>query len=329
MKVNSLVKFITQALSFFIIVSCASNTETPDKSVSSLVGQPELEPINIDSQVHIITNWDSPIVFLGYVDTYVDVDDAKGILYSGDAGAAGLLVQIFAHAAISNSVQKKKAAAKQVEANKVLMPYDSVMHKVTHKSLFDYSMISSMGQGFNVVDAQQESSVLPGEVAVKLTPRFYLAPDQRAIMMRMDINAYQVSAQNKSLYTRSIKVISKQIEAESVEDEWLGGVPSQFENTVHGLFDEGLEFLISDFLSVKSKDESVYKTYSFQFGDHWRYERAIQVREACDRLYLKDLKKNFVIIPKVSSCEAESVPLILEAKLLDAETIDDVTHSLK
>lgn len=325
MKGYWIVKYIVQSLSIFLIVSCASNSNKLNVSLMSdsevkekADASGKIQPMNMDSQIHIITDWESPVVFLGYVDTQADANSNGGMVYSADAGAAGLLVQILAHAAISNSVQKKKAKEKQDEANEALTPYLELIDKITNKSLIDSLAASNIGQRFNIVNTKQESSVPVGDVVAVLSPEFFIPSDQRSIMMKMNLNAYQVTPKDKLIHGQSIKVISDQVDDDLDQNQWLESLPSHFETTIYDLFSEGLDLLLSDLLSVVSTDRSPKKTYSYKFDGRKRFERAELIKQDCDRLILKNLKNNFVVIPYSSNCEEN-----IEVSSSDGELSED------
>lgn len=258
---------------------------------------------NKKASIHIIANWEDPISFLGYVDTHADASSGSGVLYSGDAGAAGLLVQIFAHAAINSSMQKKKLDAKQEAANHVLAEYLEVIDKLSHTTLFEVAQVSELGSQHQIRKATEASEVPEGDIVALIVPEYYLSPDKRSIMLKLALNAYSSSDLEPSVYQRSVKVISGRVDDTSSEDMWLDGAPSYFETTAHSLFVEGLDVLLGDYLSAEVEAQEPKKTYSYQFGERKRYERATLLKETCDRLYLKDLKKDFVVIPTTSECE--------------------------
>ena len=301
---------IASILFVFILSSCVATdeVETVNQLNSSKVDVKVINPedekdLSIVPQIHVMTNWESQVEFLGYIDTYAGKADGSGMVYSGDAGAAGLLVQILAHAAISNSMQKKKANEKQEAANQILRGYDDLISKIDHITLFDSSRDMQLKQKYQIKRAGELATFPFGDVVVNIHPQYFLSTDERSMMLKMEVSTYSSLASQASAQLRTVKVISERIELARPYDGWVKGSPSHFEITAFELFAEGLDFVIDDFLDDVDQ-LAAHKTYSYMFGERKKYERASLLRRSCNRSYLRNLKQDLVVIPSESICDS-------------------------
>ena len=280
-----------------------TNQKNPSEVDVKVITSEGGESLSIVPQVHVFTDWEGPVQFLGHVDTYADKAKGSGILYSGDAGAAGLLAQILTHAAISNSIQKKKSIAKQESANLVLEEYIDFISRIDHDTLVDNFVRMSLDKAYQVQRASEIAALPEGDLIVKVSPQYSLSSDQRSMMLKMEVRAYLSSVTQNSEKPRSVKVISDRIELTSVFDKWVEGSPTYFEKTAYKLFAEGLDLVIDDFFLDDLDDLAPQKTYSYMFGERKNYERGSLLRRSCNRTFLRNLKQDLVVISSKNICE--------------------------
>lgn len=278
-------------------------TSPPSKNITEKKSSKSI--LNADVQIYFIADWSSNLNFVGHLDK--SVSDASGnILYSGDAGAAGLVAQLLAHAVVSSSVQKSRSTAQQNDANKVLQNYWGVIDQMDLNLLYEFTRESKVQKSFNLNKIEHASEATPESLIVKLYPKYFFAEDQRSIMLDMKLEAFQVLSPKQPVYQRSIKSISVSIESDNPQIMWLSGSPSYFETMTKELFAEGLDTLLNDMLYPSSNESMKQKTFKYNFGLRTRYERASLINESCSRTYLRNLKNDLMIIPNDRPCERKN-----------------------
>lgn len=287
----------------FGLVACAS---TPQPSaISSLYTPPVQRPVNETSTFYIQQDWAESAVFVGRLSNEADGNAGGSMMYAGDAGIAGLIAQIAVHAAINSSAKNKQLSAAEAKANRVVEKYSEALTDISHQSLYQRAISSEPNLKYSFAQYLPDTEYKSDDLIVLLDPVFEMTQDERSLSLTMAAKVFRQASPNKLVFEQTVKSIARQIEAESPYDEWLVGEPNKLALTAQRLYGESLVSLIDDLIAKPLDGEAVVikeKTYRYIYGGRKRYERASLIKETCDRRYLRNLKNNIVVIPKLNKC---------------------------
>lgn len=229
------------------------------------------------------------------------------VLYSGDAGIAGLLAQIMVHAAIENSVQNSAEAKAQQQADEVLEPYqtmiDSISGSLIVQSCLD--LCNEETKGFiSFPNADEGPSATP-EMTLESHPLFLLTQDRRNIVLRnililRSVKATSLRTSRRSsksnppaqkpnvIYQNVIEIVSNSCERDTSDTCWLEA--PTIGNLSGSLFSISMDLGVKDILRRYSNSEETDRTFKYKFGGASSYERGKLLSAESGRLTLRTLR---------------------------------------
>jgi len=220
-----------------------------------------------------------------------DAIEQGNIMYSADAGVAGLLAQIATHAVINESARSGKLAALQEKANEVLLPFEPVI-----QSLKLINLVNKNSTKFSVLDEYSQDNAV-----VKSKPIFFVAQDLSNITLKNIVWVDKKSKRKKSkfLYSNMIQVSSRNYtkqERRLIREDNGSFLEAEFGQ------------LLNASLAIASKDISgeyasgVQKTATFKFlkGRKKNYLRGAKVDTLSNNLVLRNLRSWLIVLPEQS-----------------------------
>ncbi len=208
------------------------------------------------------------------------------ILYSGDAGAGGLVAQLFVHAVINNSAQNSHLNAQQVSANMVLEPIKNILDKFIQADLLD--------ENSDFIDSRNNDT----DFYIESMPIFFLSQDLRHIILKNKIKVTFLD-NKKPIYENLIEVISPPLankpSVEKIQDN--GG--AAFKEFAKDLFQHSLSLVVLDLKNKLTSEIEKEKSHKFYQGDNLRVERGQVVYQFNDMVVIKNLRGWLIAYPKV------------------------------
>lgn len=234
------------------------------------------------------------VPFYGILKTQVGTE-ASSIYYSGDAGVAGFLGQIFVHAAIANKAQESQLSKQQKAADKVLEDYQSYIEQVTYSSLLDSTAntIKLDHIRLNIIDS---TSTITNGLIIESLPVFYISQDKTTIIIKHHLRATYASMPDQIVFENSSKIISPAIEINDGIDSWKYRNGEQFFATTKQLYHDSLNLLIQDMYQLLKSNEQE-KTYKYYIGKEKHYIRGNMINNNCKNIILRGLQGNLVVLP--------------------------------
>lgn len=229
-----------------------------------------------------------------------------GILYPAP-NVIGLLAAIAVHGAISGSVQDKKLAAIREAADKVLVPYQPVLDKLSHATLLPPALAKATRGGAKRHAAEGE---VGSQWVIESAPVFSMTQDQRALVLD---NAFIVRGPEKDapvVYQNVVRVVTKPLpagdEKSPVADTWLAEDGRRLREQSIELLGESIDLMFVELArGPVAPEEREQKTVRYHEGGNVKMERASALIERCDRVVLKTLRGWLMSVPRLPAIGEE------------------------
>lgn len=211
------------------------------------------------------------------------------VLYSADAGAAGLLVQILAHSAINSSRQESKLAEQQQLANVKISPLLQQIETLTFS---------------NLITQRNDFITEDGSNLVKIKPLFFAAPQMNKLSLKLiawiDNPNASKSKKQKLDYQNLFEVHSRLFEPEEIVQ--LTSDQEYLLEQMRELLNTALSNVKKD-LSGQFDGQFTQKTIHVVEGERKSFVRAYVVEQSCKDVILKNLRKWVIQYPVASTQE--------------------------
>ncbi len=253
---------------------------------------------------------DDKVAYRGMVSFEKAGIGSMGILYPAP-NLIGLFAAVITHGLIADSAQEKKKAEIRAEADKVLLPYQPVLEKISHGALFEQGLAkTTRGAGKKLLGAAE---VAQGEWVIETVPVFSMTQDERALVLDNAIAVRSPEAPAVVLYQNVVRVVSLPRPAQ--EDKtvllnlWSAEDGRALRQESASLFAESMDLVLADLAKGPHTAELVQKTIRYPEGGSERMERAALLSERCDRILLKTLRGWLMSVPRSTAsgaaCESE------------------------
>lgn len=264
------------------------------------------------------------VVFRGSVSHDAAGMGTGGMLYPAP-NPIGLLAAILAHSMVSTSLRENQKNQMQLEADKVLQPFEPVLGVFTNRRLMEEGVRKMAAAGPKRVVAPAESA--GADWLIESAPVFSMTQDRGALVLD---NAVRIFAPGsaKVAYAQTVRVVSSPLapmpvpmpspsasavaaptEAASAPEltpMWLEADGRRLIESSVGLFAESLDVALEQ-ASASAVDASTpHRTFRYAEGGSERMERAQLVSERCGRTLIRTLRGWLLSIPKVSETSCGS-----------------------
>jgi hypothetical protein len=215
----------------------------------------------------------------------------------------GLFAAVLTHGLIADSAHEKKKAQIREEADKVLLPYQPVLEKITHGPLIEQGLaITKRGAGKKLVGL---SEPVPGTWVVETAPVFSMTQDERALVLDNAIVVRSPDAPDAVLYQNVVRVVSHPRAASedktALFNSWSADDARMLRQESAALFAESLDIVLAELAKEPATAEVVQKTVRYPEGGGEKMERAALIVERCDRVALKTLRGWLMSVPRRAS----------------------------
>jgi hypothetical protein len=214
-----------------------------------------------------------------------------GILYQGGAGLAGLLVQVLAHAAITNAARSSQKNTLQDEADKVLSDYRSAIDGFAPDDLLRRTTALLRASAPELRDAGA------ARWAVEVLPIFRMTQDRRALIVDSVVTVRATDAVDV-VRRVAVRVVSDPLLAEGAAERWATdeGEPLKRESTK--LLAQAVELSLSDIAGRWDASAAPQRTIRYDEGGDERVERAQVLDQGCSRSLVRTLRGDLMSVPR-------------------------------
>ncbi|MGZ3158475.1 MAG: hypothetical protein ACXU7H_05270 [Burkholderiaceae bacterium] len=238
---------------------------------------------------------DDLVVYKGKMNFDTLGTNQQGMLYPA-AGAAGFLAALITHGIISESTKSHQKTKAEEAADKVLLPYQSILSEFHQKQL--------MQSGLEQVNQNDKKRMLEfggktgADWFIESVPVFSMTQDQRAIILENHIAIFTQKSSTAPVYQNTIKVISQVKNEDDLVNFWTANQGEKLKEESVNLFGHSLNMILGE-IAIDSESGNIpYKTFRYIEGAHEKMERGQFVSENCNRIVIKTLRGELMSIPK-------------------------------
>lgn len=234
---------------------------------------------------------DDKVIFKGVVNYDASGPNGSGMVYPG-SNAGGFLVGLLTHAIILESIKGRQKTAAQEAADKVLVPYTDIVQIYTYRDLMQRAVekIATLQPIQLIPHAEKNQS----EWLIQSVPIFSLTQDQTALVLD---NVISISQPGMPIYVNTIRVVSAANEAPEVAQYWLANQGEKLRGVSAGMVADTLQIALQGAAGSLNSDNTAYKTVRYFEGKTEKMERALLLREQCNRVLIKTLRGWLMSIP--------------------------------
>lgn len=238
---------------------------------------------------------DDKVVFRGVVSLDTAGTGTGSIMYPGDAGVGGFLVAVATHGLISESAKNNQKAKLQDEADKVLLPYETILSNYKNRELMQKGLQKTSAGGRKKLI---EFSEIPGaEWLVESVPVFLMTQDRSAIILVNNISIYAPDSLSTTAYQNIIKVVSEVKEGKDLVNLWTTNQGEKLKEESASLLAQSLDIAISELAGASNASNNPQKTFRYLEGHSEKMERGQLVSEQCNRVVIKTLRGGLISAP--------------------------------
>ena len=245
------------------------------------------------------------VVFRGDV-SYDAAGMGTGAMVYPVPGAAGLLVAVIAHGLVTNDLRQRQKDRMQLEADRVLEPFEPVLDAFTNQQLMVAGLQRTSVGGRKRVLAPAEPA--GADWLIESAPVFSMTQDQRALVLDNALRIFSPGSTTVS-YAQTIRVVSAPlvVPAPTTQPEapnppgvaplWLQSQGRLLIDESTALIAESLDVALTDAVKPVGEANAPYQTFRYPQGGSERMERAQLDVEHCGRTLVRTLRGGLWSIP--------------------------------
>jgi len=200
---------------------------------------------------------------------------------------------IAAHSAIAKSRLNAAQSQRQIEADKVLGPYQASINELTTNRLL-VPAIQANAPGARIAASAQPESTHQQQVQIAI--RVTLLQDQRA--MYLDLIGQQTGLDNG--FRHAVRIVSDPLietEPQAIKDHWLANDGLAFRETITSMLDRGVGLLIADIEGRLDRHSNTQTTIRYPLGGTRSAERVSIITRECARQTVRNLRQWVLSVP--------------------------------
>ena len=204
----------------------------------------------------------------------------------------GLLVAIFTHAAINESVKSTQQKRAQAEADVVLEPYLPVLKAWPAASLWDAVLAQAPA---DLALAELGKGPLQS-TAVLLLPTFTLSQDEEVLIADVALR-FEGGAATAAPMERLVRVVSSPLTTAEARAHWLADEARALKEAAAAMVAHAVQL---GYLHIASNAGDVpARTHRYRRGKVEAMERGQLIHGDCDRVVVQTLRGHFLSVPRV------------------------------
>ena len=230
--------------------------------------------------------------FRGELNMAKEDDDLYGMMYPGDAGIAGVIVGIAAHAITENQKQNSRETKQREEANRVLLPVKSVLDSINDEQVFTQAFSAQKHKILPYADA---SSAEQSALLMTVSPVFYLAQDYSTLRVKNIVSVYSGSEMKEAPVYRNLvdAVQALPIDIDKADSAESLAVLTDLSTD---LLTESIQLALADASNALSVDSKL-QTFKYLEGGQIAYTRAKLITKDCSRFVIRTLRDWIKSVP--------------------------------
>ena len=213
-------------------------------------------------------------------------------------GVAGLLVAVFTHAAISQSVQSSERQRAQEEADKVLAPYAAALRAWPAQELWAaaiaHGTTAAADTASPVIKRWDGSPPAPEGPVVETLPQFTLAQDEGVLVL--DVAVKLVPSPGAAAVESLVRVVSSPHDAADARAHWSADDARRLKAHAAAMLAHGLQLALRH--GGPATTDAPMRTHRYLQGSVERSERSQLLAGDCARVVLRTLRGGLLSVPQ-------------------------------
>lgn len=290
---------------FAVLLAFASLNAHAQEAIAILA--PSLVAVPNDTDWQIRPPAAGKLVFKG-MPSGVGAGAVAGTLVIPAPGVAGIVASLIVYGLITSGQQAEQRTKAQVEADKVLAPYQPALDKLSVNGVYQAAIDKTRfgrTKTLLVTPSVGVNGAVNGTNVIEIVPVFSLTQDARAIVLEGLVSVFSPNnspnSANQLIYKNVVRVVSNPqplgeatlplLERWSASDALLLG------QVASGLIAESLDMVLTELAKGADVPEAAQQTIRYAEGGLQQVERATLVSKRCDRLNLKTLRGWLMSVP--------------------------------
>ncbi|MDB6060431.1 MAG: hypothetical protein JWM78_534 [Verrucomicrobiaceae bacterium] len=214
----------------------------------------------------------------------------------------GFLAAIATHAAIVDSVNNGKKTDLQTNADKILVPYKSVVSGFSYDMLKEQSLIKISQNNQKIGTAIPSAEV--DSWTLESVPVYIFSQDQKTLTLQNSVTVYFSNKSTAIVYQNLIKIISDPIFEKNPVEYWTQNEGEKLKNLSAELLAQSLKIATEEASKDPDIDVATYKTFHYYRGESEQIERGQLIANSCNRIVIRNLRGWIMSVPSHSSSSA-------------------------
>lgn len=211
------------------------------------------------------------------------------------SNAGGLLAAVITHGFLVSSSKDEQKKKIQADADKVLLPYRTVIDTFNSRELIQRAARKSSSRiSEKFIENAADSS---REMFIESLPFFSLTQDQTAIILNNIIVVHLPGNKPETDYRKTIRIVSTAQNASDPVAFWTASDGERLKDESAQLVAESIDIALSDAVASLNSNDVPYQTVRYREGRTEKVERAQVLGNRCDRLLIKTLRDTLMLVP--------------------------------
>lgn len=220
--------------------------------------------------------------------------NSSSFLYPAPS-AGGFLAAVITHGFLVDSAKKEQKDQIQITADKVLLPYKTVLDAFSLRDLMQRAAgKTSAGGSVRFIDDSADHS---HEIVIESTPVFSLTQDQTAIILDNAIVIRMPTNSPVASYQNTVRVISTAREVTDPTIFWTENNGEELKDESARLVAASLDIAFRDATNSADSTGISFQTIRYREGSTEKIERAQVISSYCDQLLIRTLRGILMLVP--------------------------------
>jgi hypothetical protein len=221
--------------------------------------------------------------------------DPGSMLYAGPLPVA--LIEVAAHGAFESHKQANEKKTKNSLNDIVLAPYQGSLSHFTNAELMRRALDGLPTHGTKVLVQYSEKAGVGW--LIECSPRFFMTPDARALVLQNDIVIHSPDAASPATFKNVVEVVGPPRDSvgKDSENTWMVQDGAVLTGASVDLLRESLSLALSELRGDFAGPARAFHTVRYPRGGEEKMERAQTLRQTPQRVVLKTLRGWIMSVP--------------------------------
>lgn len=249
-----------------------------------------------------------PVLFRGVVNFDGAGQGTSTMMYPAP-GLAGLVAAIATHGVLLNASRDKQKSDIELEADKVLLPYQGVLGAYKQRELMTLALVRSNSSGerklIDYLDHNESGWI------VESTPLFSMTQDQSALVLENTVSVYKPGALRQASYQNIVRVVSQPSAQADLSAYWNAADGRQLKEETASLLALSVDIALQQAIlagATAAVTVIPFQTVRYAEGKKVMMERAQLLSQHCGRSLIRTLRGSLMSVPAARRASDTQAP---------------------